>query len=291
LIRLMTENVPNLILMCSPEHFEVSYAINPWMKPDEWSAHREDLEARAKAGWKALVAEYEKCGRKVKFVEPVKGLPDMVFTANAAVVLNRIALVARFRYEQRVGETPVFTEYFESLVKEGIIDKVVQLPEDVTLEGNGDCVWDPTHNCFYMGCGPRSDPRAQEIVKNTFGVEVHRFELINPKFYHMDTALCPLSGGEALVVRSAFSPEDIARLQKIIGEDKVIFVPEEDADRFCANAVNLGREIVLCKCSDAMSSLLESRGYNLHKIAVDPFQLSGGSVWCLTLALDRFSRK
>src|SRR5215831_11961880 len=161
-------------LMCRPEHFAVSYTINPWMNPKRWGR---DAGAHA------------------------AGLPDLVFTANAAVVLDRQALLARFRHPQRQREEAHFEAAFRSLQAHGHIDAVRKLPEGLVLEGAGDCVWDERRNLFWMGYGPRSDAAAARAVEDTFAREVVALELADPRFYHMDTALAPLPGGEVMYLR------------------------------------------------------------------------------------------
>jgi N-dimethylarginine dimethylaminohydrolase len=259
------------------------------MDPAQWASERDALSAKAKTGWQQLVTTFRSLGARIDFVPPVAGLPDLVFTANAAVVLNRIALVAQFRHTQRQGETAHFEAFFRGLVTSGVIDRVEMMPDGICLEGAGDCVWDQTRQCFWLGHGPRSDLAAAEIVARTFGQRVIPLELVNPRFYHMDTALCPLSGGDILVVKSAFSPDGLARITEIVGAHNIIFVPDIDSARLSANAVCLGRDIVLCDCTAELEAALNHRGYRVHRVALEPFALSGGSAFCLTLAVDRRS--
>ncbi len=281
---------PRHLAMCAPDSFEVSYTINPWMQPHEWAAHAPELKKAATTGWQALVGTFKDLGAQIEFVPSVSGLPDMVFTANAAVVLDRKALVARFRFPERQGETEHFQTFFEDLAAKGYLDSVSVMPKGQCLEGAGDCVWDVMRQCFWLGFGPRSDKEAAETLVQTFGQTVHALELVNPRFYHMDTALCPLTGGEALVVESAFSAAGLDLIRSTIGADNIIAVPPGDAATLSANAVCLGRDIVLCDASPALEAMITERGYRLHRVPLQPFALSGGSAFCLTLALDRHSR-
>src|SRR4029077_1632811 len=127
-------------------------------------------------------------------------LPALVFTANAAVVLDRKAVLARFRHPERSREEEPFANGFRALHGRGLIDMVAKLPGDLVLEGAGDCVWDCTRNVFWMGYGPRSDRDAASVIKHLFGVDVVPLELADARFYHLDTALCPLSRGEVMFV-------------------------------------------------------------------------------------------
>jgi N-dimethylarginine dimethylaminohydrolase len=277
------------ILMCAPTHFEVSYTINPWMKPDSWKSQAELLGARSSSGWQRLTETLRRLGAELEFVPPQEGLPDLVFTANAAVVLDGVALVASFRHPQRQPETAIYKRSFEQLKARGLLRDVLDMPAGLVLEGAGDCVWDPVRDTFWLGYGQRSDREAAEIVRQTFGFEVEPLRLVDPRFYHMDTCLCPLTGGEVLYWPQAFDAEGQARIAARFGRDNLIAAPEQDACAFAVNAVNIGRDIVLATVTDRLRGLLEERGYRLHPTPISDFNLSGGSAFCLTLKLDRAS--
>jgi N-dimethylarginine dimethylaminohydrolase len=275
-------------LMCRPEHFAVSYTINPWMDPQSWAR---DTRARAAAGreWAKLHRKLGELGAMIELVPAATGLPDLVFTANAAVVLDGKALLARFRHSERQGEEPHFAAAFRRLQGRGLINSVRMLPENVALEGAGDCVFDQTRNLFWMGYGPRSDKAARDHVAEEFGIEVLALELADPRFYHMDTALCPLTNGEVIYVPTAFNHAGRAAIAERIAPDKRIELAADDARRLAANAVCIGTDIVLSGCSERMRATLEERGYRVIATPLDSFLRSGGSAFCLTLRLDRRS--
>jgi ornithine aminotransferase len=277
---------PTRIVMCPPSRFEVTYTINPWMVPDRWSAERARLAEIANNDWIVLRRTLETCGAAIETIPPEPGLPDLVFTANAAVVLDGVALVARFRHPERQGEEVPYTRAFERLRDQGKLRAVHTMPDDVVLEGAGDCVWDAARNLFWVGYGPRSDKEAADVVARTFGVEALPLELVDPRFYHMDTALLPLPRGEVAYVPSAFSKKGIELLTARIGAENLIPVPDADAVELAANAVVLGDDVVLGACSDEWAATLASRFYRVHRTGLAPFRLSGGSAWCLTLRLD-----
>src|SRR5262249_11479129 len=191
-------------------------------------------------------------GAQMDLVRAKPGLPDLVFTANAAVVLDGKALLARFRHPERRAEEPYFAATFRKLQARGLVASVRMLPEQVTLEGAGDCVWDDTRNLFWMGYGQRSDEAARPIVEEEFGVEVEALRLADPSYYHMDTALCPLPGGEVLYVPEAFTPAGRAIIQDRVASDQRIEIADEDARRLAANAVCLGDTLVLSACSERL---------------------------------------
>lgn len=272
------------LLMSAPDFFEVSYAINPWMEPARWRPDDAVLRQQARSGWEALRACYEGLGAVIETLPPVAGLPDMVFTANAAVVVDRRVLLAHFRHPERQGEEPHARDFFERLHVRGLVDSLHQLPAGVHFEGNGDVVVDGTRGICWMGHGPRSDLRARATLEQVARRPVLALELVDPRFYHLDTCLCLLSGGELLAVRQAFSPSGWQQLQDIAGQ-QLVELPEDDALQLAANAVCLDRDLVMGHCSQALRERLAERGYRVHVLPLDAFRRAGGSARCLTLEL------
>jgi len=279
----------SLILMCPPDYFSVDYRINPWMQPQEWTKHGPELLKEARAGWHRLVETLRGLGASVVILPAQPKLPDLVFTANAAVVLDGTALLARYRYPERSGEEPHVARFFEQLRASGAIDRVVELPPGQMLEGAGDCVWDAARRVFWMGHGPRSDKDGARTVAETFDVPVVELELVNPRYYHLDTCLCVLDGGHVMYAPEAFSLAGLQRIYAYVPEAQRIPIRAQDAEQLAVNAVCLGRNIVLSKCSPAMKIALAAAGYIVHEVNIPQFSMSGGSVCCLTLRLDRHS--
>lgn len=276
---------PPHLLMSPPDHFEVTYRINPWMDPVRWSLDARRLSRDARRGWAALKARYEALGARISLMPAAPGWPDLVFTANSAVVLDGQALLARYRHPERAGEQAHGERLFERLRQRGEIDAVHHLPEGVYLEGAGDALFDARRGLMWMGHGPRSSPEAADCVRRVFGVPTLSLALVDPRFYHLDTCLCLLSGGEVLHVPGAFSAEGQALLHAVLGP-QLLTVPAEDAEHLGANAVCLGRDVVLCHCSPALRAQLQARGYRVHVVPLGAFGCSGGAACCLTLRLD-----
>jgi N-dimethylarginine dimethylaminohydrolase len=274
------------LLMCEPKHFAVSYSINPWMDPANWAS---DEHAIAVAQWAALQDALGEAGAAIDHVAPQEGLPDLVFTANAAVVHDGTALLARFRHPERQGEEPVFAAAFESLRERGLIARVAALPGGVVMEGAGDCLFDEARNLFWMGFGHRSERRAAEAVESVFGLPVVPLQLADPRFYHLDTAFCPLPSGDVIYHADAFTDEGRTAIAARVAESKRVVLSETEATLFSANAVCVGRTIVMSRCSEALRKRLARRGYEVIATPLDTFLQSGGSAACLTLRLDRRS--
>ena len=273
-------------LMCRPDHFGVDYAINPWMNPQSWARESKTLVDASQREWAALHRALAGLGAAIELVPPVPHLPDLVFTANAAVVLDRKALLARFRHPERRGEEDPFERGFRALQGRGLIDTVVKLPGDLVLEGAGDCVWDRARNLFWMGYGPRSDYDATGPVRDVFEVDTVALELTDPRFYHLDTALCPLSRGEVMFVPAAFTPQAMALIRERVAPAQRIEVAIDDACRLAANAVCVGDAIVTSGCGENLQRQLAERGYRVVTTPLASFLRSGGAAFCLTLRLD-----
>src|SRR5262245_47640714 len=276
-------------LMCRPDHFAVTYTINPWMDPLSWARDNRALVDTSQREWGGLLDAMLDADAKIHLVPSVPGLPDLVFTANAALVLDGKALLARFRHSQRQGEEPHYAATFRRLQDRGLIRSVRTLPENVALEGAGDCVFDHTRNMFWMGYGPRSDAAARPHVAEMFGIDVAALELADPRFYHMDTALCPLTNGEVMYVPGAFTGAGRAVIAERIAAEARIEIAADDARRLAANAVCIGTDVILSGCSERMRATLAERGYRVISTPLNSFLRSGGSAFCLTLRLDRTS--
>jgi N-dimethylarginine dimethylaminohydrolase len=220
----------------------------------------------------------------------VADLPDMVFPANAAVVLDRRALVARFRHPERQREEQHFQERFRAPMGCGfLLEEVAQFPATCFQEGAGDCIWDATRGRFWAGYGQRSTRQAADEVAAFFGREVTALELVSPRFYHLDVCFCPLSGGEIFYYPPAFSAASLAAIRDVVASEDLIEATDEDAARFNVNAVNIDDRLVMASASPHLVARLAERGYRVTEVDLLPFIMSGGGAYCMTLRLDRRS--
>ena len=276
-------------LMTDPGAYEVRYEINPWMQPDAWSRDPSGGLRRAKAASRALREALEAEGAQVAVMPAEPEQPDLVFPANAAVVLDRKVLLARFRHPERQGEEAPFRAAFEAMQRRGLVDRIVEPPPGIFQEGAGDAIWDAGRQHFWSGWGPRSDRAAGAVIAATFGQRVVSLQLATPQFYHLDTCFCPLSGGEVLYFPAAFSDEAKAAIRRHVAPEQRIEAEAADASAFCVNAVNLGRTVIMARPPETLRRRLEARGYRVVAIDLSPFMLSGGAAYCMTLRLDRTS--
>ena len=273
-------------LMTDGSHFEVSYKINPWMTPDAWRKDEAKNRKEAREASASLSAALRDAGARVIMIDGQPGLPDMVFPANAAVVLNGRVLVSRFRYAERQGEERHFLNAFARLKETGTFKEVAQQPKGIWQEGAGDCIWDASRQMFWAGFGPRSSFESLASLKEFFGVPMKGLELVSGRFYHLDTCFVTLSGGEVLYYPPAFSKVSLSVIRDYVPAESRIEASDEDAARFAVNAVNVGREIVMAEPTERLAAELKERGYSVSPVHLRPFIMSGGGAYCMTLRLD-----
>jgi N-dimethylarginine dimethylaminohydrolase len=261
------------ILMCPPDYFGIEYEINPWMDRQR-GADRE----RAVAQWHAL---YETLtgpvGATVELIDPVQGLPDMVFTANAGLVAGRRFIPSRFRYPVRAGEEPYFHRWFESHGYE-----VLPLPEGCFFEGAGDAL--SCGETLFAGYHFRSHVDSHREVSRLLGTRVLSLELADPRFYHLDTCFCPLGVESAIYYPDAFDSYAQRVLASAVRQP--VLAAPKDAARFGCNAVVVDRHVVLNAGCDTLRARLQEAGYTVHEVDLSEFLKSGGAAKCLTLRLD-----
>jgi len=276
-------------LVTDVRHFGVSYQINPWMRPDAWQADPMALKKAATKGAAQLRAALEKMGAQVETVPAIAELPDLVFPANAAIVLNGKVLVARFRHPERQGEEEVFRQIFLNPKARSLVSDVIDLPNGVLQEGAGDCIWDETRGFFWGGYGQRSTANSLAVIEKTFARPVVGLELATDRYYHLDTCFCPLQGGRLFYYPPAFTREALAAIHFHVRPEQRIVASDSEAAAFCVNAVNLGKEIVMANPPESLREKLQDYGFHVTGIDLAPFILSGGGAYCMTLRLDRTS--
>ncbi len=260
------------ILMCRPEFYGVEYEINPWM-----DSERDVDHALAMQQWERLYRLLEEAGTKVSLVPPVKGLPDLVFTANAAMIFKARAILSRFRHPQRQGE-----EQHNAVCLSDHGYNVELLAEDMFFEGAGDALF--CGDTLYAGYRIRSDARGLQSVGAMVERRVIPLELVDPFFYHLDTCFCPIANGVAAYFPTAFDEYGKQVLVESIAD--LIEVEADEARRFACNAVVLGQKVFTNVGCPKLAEAIESRGFELFETPLDEFVKAGGSAKCLTLRLD-----
>jgi lysine-ketoglutarate reductase/saccharopine dehydrogenase-like protein (TIGR00300 family) len=261
------------ILMCAPHHYDVDYVINPWM---EGNIHRSSRDL-AEAQWDKLYQVLQTYAT-IDLVEPQKGWPDMVFTANAGLILGNKVILSRFFHPERQGEEPYFQAWFES---QGY--QVHLLPKNLPFEGAGDALMDRAENLLWAGYGFRSELDAHPYLAKWLDVEVLSLRLVDRRFYHLDTCFCPLTDGYLLYYPAAFDTYSNRLIELRVPADKRIAIDEADAVNFACNTVNIDKIVVMNKVSDGLKRILAERGFTVVETPLTEFLKAGGAAKCLTL--------
>ena len=259
------------ILMCPPDHYGIEYEINPWMDRTVPSD-----KARSREQWTALRDILTELGVDVRLMAAVKGLPDLVFTANAGLVWNDTIFLASFRHAARQGETPVDDRWFQS---QGF--KTIPLPPKLFFEGAGDALF--CGDTLFAGYLVRSDASAMQWIGQQMNCRVIPLQLVDDHYYHLDTCFCPLNTDTAIYFPEAF--DDYAR-RALSQIPHLIPVESDEASRFACNAVVVGNHVVMNAGCPKLEKSLSDRGFITHATPLEEFLKAGGSAKCLTLRLD-----
>jgi N-dimethylarginine dimethylaminohydrolase len=259
------------ILMCPPDFYGIEYEINPWMKRDVPSDRQIAVQQ-----WTALKEILTGLGVEIRLMDAVPGLPDLVFTANAGLVWKDVVFLSNFRHGPRQGETPVDDAWFQS---QGFTTE--KLPDQLNFEGAGDALF--CGDTLYGGYLIRSNAAAIQWVGQRMGCRVIPLQLVDDRFYHVDTCLCPIAPDTAIYFPDAFDDYGRKALEAI---PKLIAVVPEEAARFACNAVVVGDHIVMNSGCPRLAEDLERSGFHTHATPLDEFLKAGGSAKCLTLRLD-----
>jgi N-dimethylarginine dimethylaminohydrolase len=264
-------------LMCAPIHFEVVYAINPWMDVSR-PVHVE----KAQVQWEVLRQTYLSLGHRVDLIEPVVGQPDMVFAANGGLVVGRRAYGARFRFPERAAEGEAYAAW---LTGQGYR---VATPANIN-EGEGDFL--ALGSMILAGTGFRTSIAAHIEAADALDRPVVSLELVDPRFYHLDVAIAVLDDGtgdtpaDIAYYPGAFSRHSQRTLRDLFPD--AIICSEADARVLGLNAVSDGRHVVLPSAAVGLAAALRGRGYVPVPVDLGEFLKSGGSVKCCTMELHR----
>ena len=263
--------VKRTVLMCSPKFFTVVYRINPWMDPELPTD-----TALAVAQWQALYDTYIGLGFDVHLIDPIDGLPDMVYAANGGFVIDNIAYGANFTYPERQPEGPAYMHWF----RENDFD--VRVPAEIN-EGEGDFLL--VGDVILAGTGFRSASNSHEELASIYGRRVITLNLVNPNFYHLDTAVAVLDDTNIAYLPSAFDKPSLEILRERYPD--AVIATEEDASILGLNSYSDGYNVVIAARAKDFERELRARGYNPIGVDLSELLLGGGGVKCCTLELRR----
>ncbi|WDZ88251.1 dimethylargininase [Micromonospora cathayae] len=256
-------------LMCRPTYFAVDYAINPWMDPTA----PVDTELAVRQ-WEQLRQVYRELGHTVEEIPPVPGLPDMVFAANGGTVIDGRAMAVQFRDPQRADEAPAYRAWFEAAGFE------MSDPKHVN-EGEGDILL--AGDLLLAGTGFRTAHASHAQLQEVFGYPVISLQLVDPRFYHLDTALTVLDERTVAYLPEAFSAGSQAALRRLFPD--AVHATIADAEVLGLNAVSDGRHVVLPVQATGLAAQLRDRGYQTIGVDLSELRKAGGGPKCCTLRL------
>lgn len=261
------------VLLCPPTFYDIEYEINPWMhiqnKVDQDEAKKEFLKLRQ---------VYQKLGVKLLEIPQVKGLPDMVFTANFGCVKDGVFIKSNFKFRERRKEGEFARTFFEKKLAK----KTHSLPNDIFFEGQGDLLTDGKR--YFFGFGKRSSLNAKTHLEKILEKSIIDLELINPYYYHLDTCFAPINTDTVIINPSSFSKESLRKVYDHF--EDVIVTNNKDNQLLACNLVVVGKNIIIGKgISLNLKNALKSRGFTIHEVEMKEFLKSGGSVKCLSLEI------
>lgn len=261
---------PRRYLMCPPTHFAVTYAINPWMDPSvPVDTHL------AVQQWTTLRDTYRALGHQVELIEPIAGLPDMVFAANGGLVVEGRAMGARFHGPERAPEADAYLAWLAAHV-----NARAHRPRRV-MEAEGDLL--AIGSIVLAGHGFRTERAAHDEVAEVLQREVISLQLVDPRYYHLDTCLAVLDDTTIAWLPAAFAPQARAELRRRFPDG--IEASAEDAAVLGLNAVSDGRHVVLAAEATGLADELAARGFTPVPVELSELRKAGGGAKCCTMEL------
>lgn len=260
------------ILMCPPNYYNVEYEINPWMD----TKNKVDT-TNALNVYRSLKEIYEKLGLTVWEIEPVKGLPDMVYTANVGYVEGNTFIKSNFKFDQRKKESKLAADFLKKKNYE-----IKTIPDEIIFEGEGDVI--RSDNKYFLGWGKRTMPEAKEYLEKYTGKEFTLLELVDPFYYHLDTCFAPLSDEVVVINPASFTAEGLETIKKSFSS--IIETNEKDNQVLACNFVTANNCVVIGKgISDELEKNIKDAGFEIRQIDMSEYMKGGGSVKCVTLEI------
>lgn len=278
---------PTRVLMCSPDYFDIVDVKNVHMQGHIGNTDK----AQVNAQWQSLKDAYDallnnKVLDEVSVIPGAEGCEDMVFCANQTLPWkmedgSEVVVMSRMRHESRQREVPYFEEFFKN---KGF--KPLHFNNVKMFEGMGDVIPHPGKRLLYGGYGHRTTAEAYDELATMLQTPVVALELINPKFYHLDTCFVPLSKDSVMLCKEAFTEDGLAMIRQLF--TKVYYIPEYEAEKyFSLNAhafdAHGTKTAILQKGSAITVDVLKQEGYNVVEIETGEFMKSGGSVFCMKM--------
>jgi N-dimethylarginine dimethylaminohydrolase len=257
-------------LLCPPTYYDVEYAINDWMDIN----NRVD-KALAETQWQELVSVYQGLlGVGLTMLEPVPGIPELVFPGDSIFLLGNQAVASNFRHRERAPEVEPKAEWFAA---RGLT--IHRLPEGMHFEGNAELIrWGSR---YLGGFGIRSDAEALEHIGRLLGIEIIPLRLRQP-FFHLDVTVLPLNDDTLAYVPDAFEPESCDLVKTLA--PNLIPVDMAEARELACNSMVVGDTVVMSTPrASRFAGTLDAHGFTTIQLDLTEFFKAGGGVKCLTL--------
>lgn len=273
--------VPSKVLKVKPTWFDVEYVINPYMKPHVGGVDK----MQAANEWKHLVGGYKELGFDVHIMDGIKGLPDLVFCANQTLPFydekeGKKVILGIMHAPQRKGEVPELEKWFKSQNYE-----ILRLDEDEAenFEGMGDAIWHFRRRLLWGGYGFRTSLNAYAQISDLLNTTVIVLELVDEKFYHLDTCMCILNEKSVLIYPDAFTESGLEMINKVF--ENVILSTKYEAEKLLAvnAACPDGKNVFIQQGCTDVNKKLRDAGFSVHEFSTYEFIKSGGSVYCMKL--------
>lgn len=260
------------VLVCRPSHYQVNYSINPWMVPGSVNVKR------AMDQWKTLIDIYQRLGVAVEIIDQEPQLPDMVFTADQGIIKNNRVLLSNFRYPERQGERSPYKKWF---LEHNFI--TLSAPDDCFFEGHGEAIF--WRDKLLLGVGFRANKEAASAISKKLGIEVIPLQLVDPKFYHLDTCFFALNSETAFFYPQAFSESSQKMLQKVVPQ--LFAFTNNEVTGFAANSIVTDHHVLINTGCPSFTRRIRQLGYEAQELKMSEFVKSGGSIHCLTQVLSQ----
>jgi N-dimethylarginine dimethylaminohydrolase len=264
----------NSVLMCPPDHYDVVYAINPWVDLD-----KKVDKANARRQWGLLYDIYQALDLNLYVIEAEPKLYDLVFAGDSVFVHKDKVIQSRFRHEVRRPEAPLVAGWF---ARQGF--KVIPMPDEdpYFFEGTGETLrW---RNRIFSGVGVRNSIEGVNFAAKALGVEITPLRIVDERFFHLDTCLCFVSDDLVFYYPPAFDEESRSLIEGL--EADVVPMSEHDAMFFGCNSIAVGETVILNRRCPETKKFLQKRGYNVLSLPIREFLKAGGGIKCLTLLFD-----
>ncbi len=273
------------VLMVDPQHFDIQYSINPFMKDEHGNLKKVD-KAKARQQWNALAETYRKLGLDVVVIPGRPNFPDMVFAANQSMPYWSLdknvpaVVMAKMQSDFRKDEVPFFTEWFEG--EHYSMGEITGEPT-MTFEGNGDVSIQGKRPVIWAANGPRTSVEVAEALHKLTGYEVVSLRLQDPRFYHLDTCFSILNTDTVAYYPGAFDSADVEKIKKGFSRQIEISL-EECRDSFAGNCHSPdGKHVILQQGSPKFCAALREHGFEPIEVDTSEFMKSGGSVFCMKM--------